>query len=155
MSTTAPKITELQAKAKTILDAVTFTTARAVAVAIVADDGTKKKEIETAVRVKGCCIVVNPVLGGRTRDQSGTEWILDCDLVIEVVVNPKRNLDSSAEVCGVTALTIVTEVIRGMRGATRHPGGEFFRLAEEGFVLSQFDDGQLVYHVFFLKEAQL
>lgn len=150
---TAPKVSELQDKVGSILSSCGYVTSRGIPVVV--DDGTKTSQIDKALRTKSCCVVVNPITGATTRDQSGSGWIVDCDIVVEVKSNPKRRLDGDSDVVKLNVLECVSEIVAVMTNAARHRGGEFFKADREAFRLSQFDEGILVYYVFFTKEALL
>lgn len=149
--TTAPKLADLQQLAATTLAAVSYLSDAGVAV--VADQGLSKRAIEASLRSPGAVVVVCPVVAGTLRDQSGPSWCLDVELMVQVVVNPETN--AAAGGASIDIYRALTEVASALCGASRHPGGEFFRLSQEAISLARFDEGLFSYTMLFTKEALL
>lgn len=165
MSNMIPKLKELQSTAKDALVAASlFVTASAAITKVnpgtadksivLMDTGTSEKTIERHLNDEGICIVVEPIVSVNLRNQSGTEWITDAELLVKVMTNPNRN-DTAEGGAGVNIYDAVIEVIKTLHRKARHPGGEFFQLARDAIVLSRFDEGLWTYDVTFTKEVIL
>lgn len=166
MSSPAPKLSELQALAKSTLIAAAYFVAASTKIkvadadpdngeqsVVIAEDGTKKNVIENRLRSIGFAVVVEPLLHWTPRDQSGSIYELDCILSVSVKVNPEKNKATTG--AQVSIIEACTAVMATICKATRHPGGEFFKVAPEGGMLSQFDEGIFTYNIQFKKEALL
>jgi len=121
---------------------------------VVLDDGTADPTIKRHLRERGVCVVIPPLLGGDTRDRAGTQFVLDCDLVVKVQIDPHRNKDTEHGGLGVKALDVALNVMRALCARQRHNGGEFFKPAQTAFELLKFDNGVLEYGVFVTKETR-
>ena len=142
---TIPRLNELQGLAVARIAALPAISGHSV----IANQGTQSSEIESALRNKGVCVVVAPVLLGRKRDQRGPRWILDVELMVSIKVN-------TAKAPSFDVFAAIVEIMNGLCADPRHPGGEYFQVADgEGFSLSQFDAGLLAYDLIFTKEVML
>lgn len=122
---------------------------------VIQHTGFQKPIIERHLINKGACVSIQPLLGAILRDQSGTAWLTDMDLLIKVMINPERNANTKEGGAGLNIYEMVWNVIQALKTSPRHPGGEFFKLGKEVITLSQFDEGIWVYNVQFTKEGML
>jgi hypothetical protein len=117
--------------------------------------GTRNKRIETCLREAGLCVVIEPLLNWKVRDQSGRGNVHDAQISISIRVNPEVNfVDGENGGTTLTALEVVEAVIKHVVATRpRHPGSEFFRC--EGGALTTFDPGLMIYDVVFVKEVTI
>lgn len=171
MSQTIPKLKEIQAAVKTKLQAESFFVTASADVSkdpatgeqsvVIMDTGTQEKLKEKRLREKGLCVVVEPLVIAKLRDQSGPAWVMDCEIMVKVMVNSERNENEAEPGADVDIYETVVKVIetlthcRSQSAATRVLGGEFFKLGPDAMALSQFDQGLWVYDLMFTKEALL
>jgi hypothetical protein len=119
---------------------------------VVRDEGLQEKTIEKVLREVGVCVAVMPVVMAMSRDQDDQSFIMDCELMVKVMVNPERNAspDGGAQV---NIYAAVMAVIEAMCQKVRHPGGERFKVARDAVGLATFDPGLWTYNLMFTKEA--
>jgi hypothetical protein len=160
----SPKVTELTGLVRDALEASAFIVAASEGVsldkdrnkrtAVVMDEGLQDKRIQKLLTEIGFAVVVQPLVMATTRDQDGPAWLIDCEIMVKVMVNPERNAsdDGGAQV---NIYSAAVAVIEALCRKARHPGGENFKLQRDAFGLSQFDAGLWVYNLMFTKEAVL
>lgn len=152
-STTIPKLSELQETIRSTLAAVSlFADA---GVAVISNKGVQQKKIEKELRNKGFCVEIMPMLGAKLRDQSGTAYLLDCDFMVRLRSNPERNNATRDGGAGIELGDAIAAVFDALCQRSRHPGGEFFKVAEDAVTLSQIDEGEWIYTLMVTKEALL
>ncbi len=148
MNATAPKLKDLTSVAMSLLK----NKFSIVNIGLVQDKGTQDTEIESHLNAEGACIIVAPLVTGMLRDQSGPAWILDCEIMVRVRINPERNADTGG--AGLDIYDVVTKVIQGLCQAPRITGGsEFFKAAHDCLALAEFSEGIWSYNLLFTKEA--
>lgn len=152
-STPIPKLSALQEVIRSTLASATLFSAAGVAV--ISNKGTQQKKIEKELRGLGFVVEVMPMLGAKLRDQSGTAYLLDCDFMIRLRCNPERNNATRDGGAGLELGDAIAAVFDALCQRSRHPGGEFFKVAEDAVTLSQIDDGEWIYALMVTKEALL
>lgn len=157
-SVTIPKLFELQPLVATLIRASLFFTDVSnpldplTLIEVVEDVGLQTKKIEKELRNNGVCVVVAPILGGSKLDQSGYAWAMNVDIAVSIHLNPETN--STREV-PVNIYKVIPAIVNALLMPDKHPGGEFFKIGQQPFTLSKFDDGLWIYDLLFTKEALL
>ncbi len=155
MSSQAPKLSELQALARTALLAHSYYTSKEVEV--VDHRGLSDDVVEQYTRDKGAVVVVCPITTVKIRDQAGKTWIVDAEIMVKLRINQDVNSDTSKGGKEVDIYELIAATISALCGRTRHPGGEFFQAGGMGdkqvATLSSFDAGLWCYDMLFTKEA--
>lgn len=147
---TVPKLAQLTSTIETLANSAPVVVASSVKV--YRDEGLSEHLIEKALRESGVVVVVEPLVELALRDQSGSEWLCDAELVVRVKVNQSRNRDTAHGGAGVDIYALCASIM-GVMTRSRHPGGEFAKLADKPLALSQFDKGLWSYDLSFTKEA--
>jgi hypothetical protein len=145
-----PKLYELTALMQTAIRANALISSKAISVIV--DEGLQDSEISTALETKGAVVLVLPVMSLSRRDQSGSSAVLEADLTVKLMVNPKANVDQRTNL---NIYEAIVAIITALVKYARHPGGEFFKAAETVCGISAFDPGLWVYDLFFTKECVL
>lgn len=122
---------------------------------VVEDDGTRDKLIERHLRTKGFCCVVEPLLIGDVRDQIDFAGIIDVEIMVKLMLNPDQNSKTDSGGADVGIASAIKATLQALCGATRHPGGERFKMTPQAFYLSTFDPGLWSYDLIFRKEARV
>jgi len=140
---------ELQDAAREKIAAATFFSY----ITILSDKGLADKGLEDKLRNDGFVISVQPIVGARRRDQSGSGWILDAEIMVKVMSNPERN--DAVDGANIDIYQAIAEVIKAMCGTRNHSGSEFFQIGSDAISISRFDQGLWIYDLLFTKEILL
>lgn len=116
---------------------------------VLLDDGKKEPNEEAALKDKGHCAMVMPLLQGETIDQGGkaTADLVEVELSVRISINPKKATKTIYEllVAAKEAVTQFAPVI--------HPQDRF-RLGKRAFVIIPEEDaGLMSYLLFFTKKC--
>jgi hypothetical protein len=118
---------------------------------IIDDDGSTEKlnETEKALRDKGFCVIIGPIMRFPKRDNATTLSIVNAEIFIIVQINPPVNKVKAQR----NIYEAVRSVVRALAAYTGTNPNDRFELAPEGGDLSSFDQGLWAYDLTFHKQA--
>lgn len=135
---------EVQQDAVDILSALSaFTTAPAVPVLF--DDGLKDEAVESALNGVGACVLVSPVITGRRTSAAGRLTVMECEFVVQIMLNPVQNAETGGADRNI--LELVEAVVTGLTASDPGPGEQRYTVPANFLNLSVDEDGVFSYHV--------
>lgn len=135
---------EVQQDATDILGTLSaFTTAPAVPVLL--DDGLQDDAVEAALNGVGACVLVSPAIAGRRTSAAGRMTVMECEFVVQVMLNPKANAATGG--AGRNTLELVEAVVSGLTASNPGPGEQRYTVLANFLNIDVHDDGVIGYQI--------
>lgn len=118
---------------------------------VITDDGTKDSVVEKALRDRGFCVVIAPIMHAPKKDSQASLSIVSANVFIIVQVNPKINATTARKNIyeAIQAIVVKLKAYAGVNQNDR------FDIADDAIELSSFDPGLWAYDLTFTKQAAL
>jgi hypothetical protein len=116
---------------------------------VIDDRGVSDPVIEKALRERGICVVVEPILAGKVTTHGGKIAVVDCEIFIQIQINPVINNGAKDIYLGISNIVAALTAPGPI-----NPNDRFFLKPEGNAIqLSSFEPGLWAYDLTFTKVA--